>query len=77
MYYDNIYHKSTCGCGEYILNTHVVSIENRKKCIICNGNINNNYNLLSSNIEFISKNGSYKLPNGIIVLVPADIKTNI
>lgn len=77
VYYDNIYHKSTCACGEYILNAHVVSIENRKKCIICNGNINNNYNLLSGNIEFISKNGSYKLPNGIIVLVPADIKTNI
>lgn len=64
MYYDNIYHKSTCACGEYILNTHVVSIENRKKRIICNGNINNNYNLLSSNIEFILKTEVISYPMG-------------
>lgn len=74
MYYNNLYHKSTCLCGEYILQYHVVNTENLNRCVVCNEIINNSYNMLSGNIEFITNNGSYRLPNGIIVLTNSDLK---
>ena len=73
-YYNNLYHKYICRCGEYILQYHIVNTENLNTCVVCNEKINNNYNMLTGNIKFISNNGSYKLPNGIIVLTKSDLE---
>ena len=46
-------------------------------CIQCGGQADigiNPYLLNTNNIQFVSNNGSYILPNGIIVLVKEDIQ---
>ena len=70
-------HKSFCGCGEYKLQAHVARTDNLTKCILCNGTISSGIGSLGINsvgVQFITDNGSYILPNGVIVLVEEDIQ---
>ena len=53
---------------------YVVNTENLNRCVFCNENINNHHNMLSGNVAFITKNGSYKLSNGIIVLTKSSLE---
>ena len=70
-------HKSFCACGEYKLQAHVARADNLKKCMLCNGTISGGIGSLginSAGVQLITANGSYILPNGVIVLVEEDIQ---
>ena len=77
----NTQHTSTCVCGETVTSGHVVknSSTNSKQCIVCGVIVNTNDDIFfpifpTSLINIMSSpNGSYILPNGIIVLVEEDI----
>lgn len=81
LQYNEAEHKSICGCGEYVLRPHVVSasvVGRYKPCIEC-GYLVDTYTqiviieALGVQKTRISANGSYILPNGVIVLVDEDI----
>lgn len=70
-------HKSFCACREYKLQAHVIRADNLTKCILCNGIIRGGISPLGTHsieVQFITANGSYILPNGVIVLVEEDIQ---
>lgn len=79
---DNSYHKAFCKCGEYLTRPHVVSGEPSefptrfKICLSCGHRadlgISTGPGILS--IMPVTENGSYILPNGVIVLAKADIE---
>lgn len=73
-YYNENYHQTWCTCGYTVLQYHIVNNENLEYCVVCNTEITNNYNLLSGGVKFIGVNGSYKLPNGIVILSSSDYK---
>ncbi len=88
-YYDRISHQSICHCGVIGESTeaHMISQADLSKpkarCLGCNallnmdgyGDIGMLSDILPTNATIITKNGSYILPSGIIVLVLEDIET--
>jgi hypothetical protein len=70
-------HKKMCCCNSYLTEGHAV-LKGTNKCILCNGTANIGFvgiNLLNFNNIFVTPNGSYQLPNGVIVLSENDVKT--
>lgn len=75
-------HKRECSCGESKLEAHAVSSEyagfSQAPCIVCGYMVNLGSddkffdNILSVREEYVTENGSYILPNGIIILVDED-----
>ena len=68
-------HLSSCACGNSTIQVHAV-LQGSTTCIQCGGQANvgiNPYVINLSEITYTTKNGSYILPNGIVVLVEEDI----
>ena len=81
MYKDTYSHKKACEiCGGEIIEAHAIRISevvgNRAPCIYCHRfiNIGDNFSQIIHNVQKVSVNGSYILPNGIIVLVDEDVE---
>lgn len=88
IYYNRISHKSVCHCGLVGATTeaHMISqadiFKPTARCLGCNalldmggnGDIGMVPGILSTSVNIITENGSYILPNGIIVLVEEDIE---
>lgn len=69
-------HKKMCCCNSYVNEGHAV-LKGTNKCILCNGTANTGFigvKLFNSEKVFLTPNGSYVLPNGIIVLDENDIE---
>ena len=69
-------HRETCSCGLTRERAHAVA-SGSDRCIQCGGKVKIGIigpGLMSNIIKWYSKNGSYILPNGVIVLVDSDIK---
>ena len=80
-YYSNTQHieKCTCGCLGTVRASHVVrsnSVGIFKPCVYCGALINtgSDFSQIESTKILITESGSYIMPNGIIVLVDADIE---
>ena len=79
-YYSNTQHIEKCACGAVgtYLSAHTVrsGIGRFKECIECGGVVDtfSGPNQLESTINMVTANGSYILPNGVIVLVDEDIE---
>ena len=78
-----IQHRQSCVCGVTGLQAHIVSPDAYNSgqmyatCLLCGGNaLVNNYNK-SQNIYPSTINGSFMLPNGVIVIVEEDIEAYI
>ncbi len=76
-----LYHKSYCECGLYIIEPHVIrgaSIMGTNasgKCYYCGALFNSDLLSIQSTEELEhTDNGSYILPNGVIVLQDADLE---
>ena len=78
-------HHYSCDCGDSGLQPHAVSASsastcaiggggNYKKCLLCGGNASIGFVGYESVNTLRSQNGSYILPNGVIVLVDIDIE---
>ena len=76
-------HKATCGCGATTNQGHMVSSNafangNRfATCLVCGGKAERGFiqvDSLSNVAHYVTDNGSYILPNGVIVLVDEDIE---
>ena len=80
IYKDTTSHKKICtGCDNEILGAHVTRISEvvngRAPCIHCRWFINvGDFSGVIHNLPKVSINGSYILPNGIIVLVDEDVE---
>ena len=72
-------HQASCSCGELHNQVHAVSSsairpgQQYATCLICGGPASIGIIPLSSNILTYTINGSYILPNGVVVLVDEDI----
>lgn len=75
-------HRAICGCGATTQQGHAVAsnaFANGKRyatCLICGGLAERGFvqlNALSAEVQYVTNNGSYILPNGVIVLVDGDI----
>lgn len=79
--YSGKQHKAFCECGEFTLSLHLVRStalgEDTSCCILCNAIVDPNIDLLKIDFGdlYVTSNGSYILPNDIIILVDADIDT--
>ncbi len=71
-------HKAICECGEYEQTPHVVQAGSLtspySRCFLCGGLVRVGITHYSSRKLKTTKNGSYILPNGVIVLVDEDIE---
>lgn len=74
-------HKSNCICGEYKLLPHAVlegSYENGvtiATCYVCGGDAQIGFDIWPNNYQRkVTNNGSYILPNGVIILVEEDVE---
>lgn len=73
-------HKSTCCCGVHTIGPHVVAAgsftggEQYATCSTCGGLATVGVTILSVTDLPHTINGSYILPNGTVVLVPADVE---
>lgn len=88
VYHDRISHIESCVCGLIGTKTeaHMISqadlFKPKARCLGCNalldmggnGDIGMVPGILSTGVNIITENGSYILPNGIIVLVEEDIE---
>lgn len=73
-------HRSYCACGESRLSAHVVSgssggVLGKKRCIFCGEMVTTGQSIMSTTHLPHTENGSYIMPNGIIVLMDEDIET--
>ncbi len=75
-------HTASCGCGDTTNQGHAISSSSFNSgskygtCLLCGGKATIGfiqYNTSVSNFNYITKNGSFILPNGVIVLVEEDI----
>ena len=80
-YTDSISHTKICTeCGHHMMGEHVIRVSeiivDRAPCIYCGRfiKIDENFSNIIHNIQKVSVNGSYILPNGIIVLVDEDVE---
>lgn len=78
-------HEATCGCGTKSQIGHVVASDisidpfnpyKKKQCLLCGGTVDVGFEIIHStnDVKYISKNGSYVLPNGVYILQPIDIE---
>lgn len=78
-------HKAYCECGLYVLrphavtNTYTINGHTYGNCIDCGALVDLETTIvifpgINSNVYLMSANGSYILPNGIYVIVPADLE---
>ena len=68
-------HSSFCECGTSTIQGHAVFV-NSQNCVLCGGPVDKGFIVMSTNsnqITMRTKNGSYILPNGVIVLVYDDL----
>ena len=78
-YYNNSLHRGTCSCGELIEKAHVINasqvVNFRTICLECHAllDLRDDSFIGQMGIGKESANGSYILPNGVIVLVEEDI----
>lgn len=73
---NSLNHIAYCECDSYRLMPHAVE-QGTTTCIQCGGQADigiNPYSLNTNTVLIVSVNGSYILPNGIIVLVKEDIQ---
>ena len=79
---DYTMHSAECCCGAKTTQGHAVAsnaFANGKRyatCLICGGLAERGFvqlNALSAEVQYVTNNGSYILPNGVIVLVDEDI----
>lgn len=84
IYYDRMHHINVCECGAMgsIKEVHVVSqseiVNYKASCLVCGRLLDLRYDIAIStlgNQVRRSVNGSYILPNGIVVLVDSDIES--
>lgn len=81
--YNSSKHKSICSCGDYVLRPHAVSASQAgryKTCVDCGYLVDTYSDIVivgpySLNNTLNSDNGSYTLPNGVIVLMDSDINS--
>lgn len=78
-YYSRLSHRGKCSCGSWIEKPHVINaseiINNQAKCLECKTMLDLRYDVVNgTSKKKVSINGSYVLPNGIIVLVKEDIE---
>lgn len=81
--YNSSKHKSICSCGDYVLRPHAVSATQAgryKTCVDCGYLVDTYSDIVivgpySLNNTLNSDNGSYTLPNGVIVLMDSDINS--
>jgi hypothetical protein len=78
---DRLKHKRRCMCGENSITPHVLSASDfnplkESRCLLCNGIADMGFspNSLNENL-YRTINGSYILPNGVIVLVDEDFES--
>ena len=73
-------HYSNCECGKRILHPHVVtsgSLSGGKRaiCLVCGGEASMGFVFSTNNdIEYLTENGTFALPNGVIVLADDDME---
>ncbi|MBQ8206521.1 MAG: hypothetical protein IJZ77_03580 [Bacilli bacterium] len=68
------HHYSKCDCGASSLEPHAV-LSGSNICVICGGTVNSGFIEIQSVEDVLfSENGSYILPNGVIVLDPKDLE---
>lgn len=81
-YFDNIRHRKSCRyCGEIKSQQHSVTLEdatdgdNKATCLGCDTLLDLNFDIAEviESTEQVTLNGSFILPNGIVVLAPEDI----
>ena len=82
--YDNTYHIEQCGCGATGTHKALHAIRaseielGKAPCIGCGGMIRispiDGFTPVIQNVQKVSINGSYILPNGVIVLVDEDVE---
>lgn len=79
-------HNATCECGETSVEGHAVSagenvwLGQYKTCLLCGGRAEYGYVIwepTNEAIVYITDNGSFILPNGVVVLVDSDIQAYI
>ena len=69
-------HLAICDCGVSTLQGHAI-VSGTNKCILCGGNADMGFiqiNALSPQVQYVTNNGSFILPNGVIVLMPEDVE---
>ena len=78
-FWDNTYHKKTCICG-YSLNAPHVLMNvpaGYKKCVMCGAHVNSDFGGIVGPTSYsglmTKPQGSYKLPNGVIILAESDL----
>ncbi len=71
-------HKSICYCGNETVEGHAVR-SGGKTCVLCGGKVDRGFIIVDSmkSCKFVTRNGSYILPNGVIVLVDEDVEAYI
>ena len=76
------HHQALCACGQGIREGHYIrlgstTLSNKRyyTCLLCGGDAERGFVVIgsSSEIQIVTENGSYVLPNGITVLVDEDI----
>lgn len=79
-------HKATCGCGKTTNQGHAISSgafnsgSKYATCLLCGGKATigfTQFNILLNDYRYITENGSFVLPNGIIVVDEKDIEKYI
>lgn len=81
VWYNYTHHNETCTCGANQLQPHAVSSNSYgpgqqfATCLICGGSASIGFIEYNKSCEpfYITKNGSFILPNGVVVLVEKDI----
>lgn len=82
-WYDYTRHYASCSCGARGLSVHVVSSdaysngERYATCLLCGGKADLAHNVVTSNSLATTSNGSFILPNGVIVLTDEDFEAYI
>lgn len=79
IWLSNTIHRSICGCGYSMSSAHIVQagsfVGQYAKCLLCGGRATVGGVTIGSTSEWYhTDNGSYIMPNGIIVLVDKDIE---
>lgn len=79
---DGLKHKCMCMCGDNDVDPHVISandinyLKKEYRCVLCKGIADMGLTILSFNENlYRTINGSYILPNGVIVLVDEDFES--
>lgn len=77
IYLNGTTHKANCACGTFTIQAHAV-LSGSNICIKCKRKVDMGFVEITSNsfdCHMVSINGSYILPNGVIVLVEDDVES--